>query len=60
MIGQDENRGSDITPQVLDKDYTKKGVDYKRMLEANAARSEECETKNSSWAPGALTRLTKG
>ena len=39
------------------KDFSKNGKAYKRMLQANEARTEESATKNSNWAPGALRRL---
>ena len=39
------------------KDFSKTGKDYKKMLAANEARTEESATKNSNWAPGALKRL---
>ena len=39
------------------KDFSYTGKAYKKMLEANEARTEESATKNSNWAPGALRRL---
>jgi len=39
------------------KDFSYTGKAYKKMLEANVARTEESADKNSNWAPGALRRL---
>jgi len=39
------------------KDWTIGSEDYNRMMQANAARTEESGVNNSRWAPGALNRL---
>jgi hypothetical protein len=41
----------------MKKDFSYTGKAYKKMLEANVARTEESADKNSNWAPGALRRL---
>ena len=39
------------------KDFSTGGKDYKTMLEANAARTEESGIFNTTWKPGSLDRL---
>jgi hypothetical protein len=41
----------------MKKDFSFTGKAFKKMLESNAARSEECNKYNSRWKPGALRRL---
>ena len=43
--------------RIIPRDFSYGGEDYKRMIEANAARNEESGINNSRWAPGALNRL---
>ncbi len=45
--------------RIIPKDFSYRGTDYKRMIEANVARTEESADKNSNWAPGALGRLRR-
>ena len=54
-----EDIGQHISPLVFKeaKDFSLSGKAYKKMLKANAARTEESASKNSQWAPGALRRL---
>lgn len=41
------------------KDFSIGSEDYKKMLEANVARTEESGTVNTTWQPGSLNRLKK-
>ncbi|MBC8429141.1 MAG: hypothetical protein H8D95_00995 [Candidatus Endolissoclinum sp.] len=43
----------------MKKDFSYSGKAYKKMLESNAARTEECEKYNSNWKPGSLLRRLK-
>jgi len=39
------------------KDFSIGGKDYKKMVKANAARTEESCIYNTNWKPGSLDRL---
>ena len=41
------------------KDFSIGSDDYKKMLDANLARTEESGEVNTKWTPGALNRLKK-
>jgi len=39
------------------KNYGFDSPEWKKMIKANEARTEESATKNSAWAPGAIDRI---